>query len=177
MNRNKKNNVYPCKWGLRESILYRHVVMMRFLCLTIFNPFLPSGLFNNLTIWTGPFQIIRSSGEFLLLPCLIEIPFFNANEYRTRIDTACCVSDLGVHYLPMSLLRDARIDGLSFSTPKNLHCTSPLIKFERRQFYYLLMCVENSWFVANSVDPVQTPRFRRLIWVYSICSYPSGRKT
>ena len=30
LSRNKKNNVYPCKWGLRESILYRHVVVMRF---------------------------------------------------------------------------------------------------------------------------------------------------
>ena len=42
------------------------------------NLFMPSGLFY-LSFWTGNIPIEDVSGYFLLLPCFIEIPVFNAN--------------------------------------------------------------------------------------------------
>ena len=42
------------------------------------------------------------SSQFLLRPCFIEIPVFNAN-------SVSAASDLGLHCLPMSLLWNARL--------------------------------------------------------------------
>ena len=41
---------------------------------------------------------------FLLLPCFIEIPVFNANSVDLDQMLQSVVSDLGLHCLPMSLL-------------------------------------------------------------------------
>ena len=66
------------------------------LCLTsIFNPFTPSGFFNIQYLdWSVNF--------FLLLPCFIEIPVFNANSVGPDQTPCSAASDLSLHCLPMS---------------------------------------------------------------------------
>ena len=51
----------------------------------------------------------RGSVYFLLLPCFIEIPVFNANRVDPDQMLHSAVSDLGLHCLSMSLLWDARL--------------------------------------------------------------------
>ena len=48
------------------------------------------------------------SGYFLLLPCLVEISVFNANNADPDQTPRSVASDLGLHCLPMPLLWDAR---------------------------------------------------------------------
>ena len=59
----------------------------------MFNPFMP---------------ILGVSGYFLLLPCFTEIPFRNVNSADPDQTPQSAASDLGLHYLPVSLLWDAR---------------------------------------------------------------------
>ena len=60
------------------------------------------------TVWTGPFLIEGISAKFLLSPCFIEIPVFNANDVDPDQMTHLAASNLGLHRLQMSLLCDAR---------------------------------------------------------------------
>ena len=57
-----------------------------------------------LTLWTGPFPIEGVSGEFLLLPCFIEITVINANSVDPDQTPRSAASDLGLHCLPVFLL-------------------------------------------------------------------------
>ena len=59
-------------------------------------------------VWTDPFLTEGVSGQFLSLPCFIEIPDFNANSADPDQTPRSAASDLGLHCLPMSLLLDAR---------------------------------------------------------------------
>ena len=65
---------------------------------------------STLTLWTGPgrFPIYGMSGQFLLLPCFIEITVFNANSVDPDQTPRSVASDLDLHYLTMSLLWGAR---------------------------------------------------------------------
>ena len=47
------------------------------------------------------------TGKFLLLPWFTEIPVLNANSVDPDQTPRSAASDLGLHGLPMSLLRDA----------------------------------------------------------------------
>ena len=51
---------------------------------------------------------IRVSGEFLSLPCFIEIPVLNADNVDPDQTPRSAASDLGLHCLPMPLVWDAR---------------------------------------------------------------------
>ena len=44
---------------------------------------------STLTLWTGPFPTEGVSGQFLLLPCFMKIPVFNANSVDS--DDAFCM--------------------------------------------------------------------------------------
>ena len=66
---------------------------------------MPSRLFY-LSLWTGPFLIEGVSEWFLLLPCIIEIPIFNANTVDPDQTPQNAASDQGLHCLPMSHLWD-----------------------------------------------------------------------
>ena len=61
------------------------------------------------TLWTDPFQIKGVSCWFLLLPCFIEIPVFNANSLDTDQMQCSATFDLGLHSLLMSLLGKAKM--------------------------------------------------------------------
>ena len=51
---------------------------------------------------------IRVSGSFLLLACFIEIPVLNADSVDPGQTPRSVAPDLGLHYLPMSLVWDGR---------------------------------------------------------------------
>ena len=51
-------------------------------------------------VWTGPFLIYW----FLVVPCCVEIPVFNANIVGPDQTPRSAASDLGLHCLLMSLL-------------------------------------------------------------------------
>ena len=73
-------------------------------------PFMLSGLFyHNSLDWST--SNTRVSGKFLLLhvPCFVEIPMFNANRVDPDQMLYSTASDLGLHYLPMSLLAVSRL--------------------------------------------------------------------
>ena len=55
------------------------------------------------------------SGWFLLSPCFIEIPVFDANNVDSH---QTLVSDLNLRCLPMSLLWDLGINGFTLSMPQ-----------------------------------------------------------
>ena len=57
---------------------------------------------------TGPFPVERVSGNFLVLPCFIEIHVFNANSVDPDQTPYSVASDLGLYCLPVSLIWDAR---------------------------------------------------------------------
>ena len=57
---------------------------------------------STLTLWTGPFPVKGVSGKFSLLPRFTEIPVHNAKNPDS------VASDLDLHCLPMSILRDDR---------------------------------------------------------------------
>ena len=52
---------------------------------------------------------IRGAWLVLSLPCVIEIPLFNANSVDPDQMPRSAESDLGLHCLPKSLLWDARL--------------------------------------------------------------------
>ena len=56
------------------------------------------------------------SGLFLLLPCFVEISKFNANSVDPDHTPCSAASDLGLHFLPMSLLWDARLKWVNESS-------------------------------------------------------------
>ena len=61
--------------------------------------------YSTLTLWTGPFPIEGVSGQLLLVSCFfVEILELNANSVDPDQMWYSMVSDLGLHYLPMSLL-------------------------------------------------------------------------
>ena len=60
------------------------------------------------TFWTRPFPVKGVSNFFLLLPCFIEIPVLNANNVNPDQKSCSVASDLGLHYLQMFSLWDAR---------------------------------------------------------------------
>ena len=64
------------------------------------------------TLWTGPFPVKGVACYFLLLPCFIETSVFNSNSEDPDQTLHSLASDLGVHCLPMSLLRGARHKGV-----------------------------------------------------------------
>ena len=74
----------------------------------LFNPFMPSELFylNSLDRFLSCLRGVWSF--FLLLPCFIEMPLVNANSIDPDQTPRSAASDLGLHCLPMSHLRDAR---------------------------------------------------------------------
>ena len=55
------------------------------------------------TLWTDPFHVEGVSGLFLLIPCFIEIPVFNAINEDPNRTLHSDASDVGLHCLPMSL--------------------------------------------------------------------------
>ena len=62
-----------------------------------------------LTELFGPVHLkFKGSGQFLLLPCFIEMPVINANSVDPDQMPLSAASDLGLHCLPMSHLWDAR---------------------------------------------------------------------
>ena len=61
------------------------------------------------TLWTGSISSRRGVWLFFVLfPCFIEIPVFNANSEGPDQTPRSAASDLDLHCLPMSLLRDAQ---------------------------------------------------------------------
>ena len=58
--------------------------------------------------YTGSITSGMVSGYFVLLPCLKDIPEFNANIVEPDQMPCSAVSDLGLQWLPMSLLWDSR---------------------------------------------------------------------
>ena len=73
-----------------------------------FNPFMPNGL---LYLHSSDWYIsnIRGVWLVLLLPCFIQIPVFNANSVDPNQTPHTAASDLGLQFLPMSHLWDARL--------------------------------------------------------------------
>ena len=59
---------------------------------------------------------IRGVWLVLLLPCFIEIPVFNANSVDPDQTPRTASSDLGLHFLPMSHLWDARLKWVNRGT-------------------------------------------------------------
>ena len=90
------------------SVTHQEEWLQRGRCSTSFNPIIPNRLFylNSLD------QSISSRRNvwiiFLLLLCFKEIPAFNANSAGPDQTPQNVASDLGLHCLPLSLLRDAR---------------------------------------------------------------------
>ena len=72
---------------------------------------------SSLTLSIGPFPIERMSRYFfyLLLPCFIEIPVFNAKSVHPDQTPHSAASDLGLLFLPMSLLWDTRYKWINFN--------------------------------------------------------------
>ena len=68
---------------------------------------MPSGLFH-LNSLDQSISGSRDSGQFLLLPCFIEMPVFTTNSVDPDQMPRSTASDLGLHCLPMSLLGDTR---------------------------------------------------------------------
>ena len=64
---------------------------------------------STLTLWTSPLPIQGVSGKFLLLSCFEETSELNANSVDPDQTPCSAASDLGLHFLPMSLLFDARL--------------------------------------------------------------------
>ena len=60
------------------------------------------------TLCTGPFATEGLFCWFLLLPCFTEIPLFNANSVDPDEMWQNAASDLGLHCLLLSFLRDTR---------------------------------------------------------------------
>ena len=50
-----------------------------------------------------------------------------------------------------------------------------ILNLNKRTIYYPLLCLTITRWVANSVDPDETPHLRRLIRVYTVCSGLSDR--
>ena len=71
---------------------------------------------STLTLLTGPFLVKGVSGQLSLLPCFIEIPVFNANIVDPDQMPHSAASDLGLHCLTMSLLRDARHNWVKYDS-------------------------------------------------------------
>ena len=71
------------------------------------NPFMLNGLFYCHSMHMS-ISSRRGSGKFMSLPCLKEIPVFNANSLDHDQTPYSVASDLGLHDLAMSLLWDAR---------------------------------------------------------------------
>ena len=67
------------------------------------NPFMPNGLFYLHSSDWSIFNIRGIFEQFLLTPCFIEIPVFNANNVDPDQTPRSEASDLGLHCLPMSL--------------------------------------------------------------------------
>ena len=61
---------------------------------------------STLSFWAGLFLKERVTSYFLLLLCFIAIPVFNANSIDPDQTPRSVASDLGQHYLLMSLLCD-----------------------------------------------------------------------
>ena len=61
------------------------------------------------------------SGYFLIIPCFIEIPVFDANSVDPDQTPRSAASDPGLHCLPTSLLWDDRLKWV-----KEIKCTSVL---------------------------------------------------
>ena len=60
------------------------------------------------TLWINQFLIDGMSCSFLLLQCFIEIPVFDAHSVDPDQMPRFAASDLGLHYLSMSILGNAR---------------------------------------------------------------------
>ena len=91
---------------------------------TIFNPFMPSGLFY-LNSLDQPISSLRVSGQFWLLLCFTGIPVVNANNVDPDQTPRSATSDLGLQCLPMSHLRDARHKRVKRN--KNPRATNPFL--------------------------------------------------
>ena len=74
----------------------------------MFNPFMPNGL-DYIYSLDRSISSIRGVWLFLLLPCFIEIPAFNANNVDSDSTPRSVASDPGLYCLPMSLLWDAKL--------------------------------------------------------------------
>ena len=61
------------------------------------------------TLWTGPFPIQGVYGQFSLLIFFVDISIFKAISVDPDQTPRHAASDLDLHCLPMSLLRDARL--------------------------------------------------------------------
>ena len=68
---------------------------------------MPMGLFY-LLLWTGPFPILGVSDLFLVLSIITEIPVFTAKSLDLDQMPRSAASELGLHCLPVSLIREAR---------------------------------------------------------------------
>ena len=78
-----------------------------------------------LVVWKAPFPIggIRL---FLLSPCFIEIPVFNANSVDPDQTPRSAASDLGLHCLSTALLWDAGHKWVNPSiVPVIFNCSKP----------------------------------------------------
>ena len=69
---------------------------------------MPSGLYYQNSL-DRSISYIRSVKLVLLLSCFVEITKFNANSVDPDQTPHSAVSDLGLHYLPMSFLWDTRL--------------------------------------------------------------------
>ena len=58
---------------------------------------------NGFTLWTGPVLGEAMSGLFLLLPCFIDFPVYNAKGVDPDQTPPSVTSDLELHCLPVSL--------------------------------------------------------------------------
>ena len=75
----------------------------------LINPFVPSGLFYHNSLNRS---IVYISGVWLVF--IKELSRFNANNVDPDQTPRSVASDLGLRCLPMSLLWDARLNGLHF---------------------------------------------------------------
>ena len=106
---NDKNEVNKTmeKKKEKKKLVLLHEFDIHF-CFLLINPFICRVVSFTLTLWTSPFPMERVSDYFLLLPCFIMIPLFNANRVDSDQRPHSVASDLDLHYLPIPLLQNTR---------------------------------------------------------------------
>ena len=89
------------------SVVVAKVFSNTLIVLCLINPFTPNGLFY-FNFSDRSISNRRSSDSFFIIKIFYRIPVFFANSVDPDQTPQTAASDLGLHCLPMSLLRDAR---------------------------------------------------------------------
>ena len=125
----------------------KHNLPYKILCYMLypqnFNPYISNGLFFQNSLEKS-ISSRRVSGQFLSIPCFLEISVFNANIVDPDQTPHCVASDLGLHCLLMFLLGDTRHNWFNVSGVYmyNINCQN--YQGEHALKYVFLRC--GTWY-------------------------------